>query len=77
MNFKIIYVIGSFLLFVGLLWMLLPHSFHEEVISHVDEDSLDISHTLHILQGLIPAILGLILMIYAEKKLKITAKKLR
>ena len=71
MNFKFLYNLGCGILFIGLFWMLLPHAFHEEIIAEINEEGLGLSHYLHLLEGLVPTILGLILMVYSENKLKI------
>ena len=70
MNFRFLFFLGSVLLFIGLFWMLLPHAYHNEIISEIDEDAREVSHYLHLLEGLIPTILGLTLMILNENKLK-------
>jgi len=70
MNFKPLYFLGSILVFIGLFWMLLPHAFHNEIISQLDENTHTALHYVHILEGLIPTILGLIFMIHSESKLK-------
>ena len=58
MNKRIIYFVGSVILFLGLLWMFLPHAFHN-VITEEDETE----HYVHLIQGLIITILGLFIMI--------------
>ncbi len=68
MRFKIIYNLGSIILFLGLFWMLLPHAFHEKIIGNVVEES----HIAHTIQGLIIAILGLIIMAFTDKKIRQT-----
>lgn len=68
MNFKFIFFLGSLFLFLGLFWLLLPHAYHEKLTE------FDSSHLFHILEGLILTLLGLILMIYSEKKLNLLSK---
>ena len=75
MNFNFLYFLGSILVFIGLFWMLLPHALHEQIIVEIDEEGLGISHYIHLLEGLIPTILGLILMIYLEKHQKYQKQK--
>ena len=70
MNFKIIYFLGAVVLFLGLLWSLLPHAFHEKVSLFEKDDSFTFSHQIHLLEGLITAIFGLIILIYSDKKIK-------
>lgn len=70
MNYKVIYYIGCFLLFIGLFWILLPHAYHNQIISEVEGQESDIDHFYHILQGLLPTLLGLVLMISTEQKIK-------
>lgn len=60
---KKIYWICTIVLFLGLLWMFLPHAAHNLIISEVEETE----HYEHIIQGLIPTILSLIVMILNEK----------
>lgn len=66
MNFKLLFLIGSILTFLGLFWMLLPHAFHDKIIEN--------QHIIHIIQGLIPTLLGLIMMVNSENKLKYLSK---
>jgi len=74
MNFKFLYFLGSILVFTGIFWMLLPHAFHEQIIAEVDEEGIGASHYIHLLQGLIPTILGLIFMQYSDQKIKLLKK---
>lgn len=75
MNFKLIYLTGSILVFIGLFWALLPHAFHEQTIAEINEEGLGISHYIHLLEGIISTILGLILMQYSDQKIKLSYKK--
>ena len=72
MKFKIIYLIGSIILFLGLFWMLLPHANHAEIISSISSEIEETSHFLHTLEGLTLTILGLIIMIYSNRKINST-----
>ncbi|HLC31654.1 MAG TPA: hypothetical protein VJK51_03225 [Candidatus Nanoarchaeia archaeon] len=68
---KLIYILGSIVLFLGLIWMLLPHAAHGEVAESLTgngEDALEESHLTHTLEGLIATVVGLILMAYTEKQ---------
>ena len=66
---KLIYILGSIVLFLGLIWMLLPHATHEQIAeSIIETEGFEVSHILHTLEGLIATILGLILMVYTEKQ---------
>lgn len=69
MNLKILYFSGSAILFLGLLWMFLPHAYHS-LLAEKDE----ISHLTHILQGAIVSTPGLILLVYSNKIKKEKAK---
>ncbi len=67
MKFSFIYFIGSITLFIGLLWMFLPHAYHEEILENVSYN-VDLSHITHTVQGLILTLIGLIIMILVQKK---------
>ena len=62
MKHSVFYFIGSILLFLGLLWMLLPHAFHSQILQE-NEPEQQTEHYLHILQGLIVAVSGLYIML--------------
>lgn len=64
MNFKVIYNIGSIILFLGMLWSFLPHAYHS-LITQEDETE----HYIHLLEGVIGIVLGLIIMIWSNRKL--------
>ena len=66
MIFKISYIIGSIILFLGLFWMFLPHAYHAEIVSLRESEDLS-SHLIHTFQGLLVALIGLTLMIGVEK----------
>jgi len=61
---KILYLLGGILLFIGLLWMFLPHATHAAILGEEDEAE----HYVHIIQGIIPTILGLILLLWYDKR---------
>lgn len=65
MNFKVLRRISVILLFIGLLWMMLPHAFHEAALEDVHEET---SHYTHLIQGLSLTIAGLSIMNYCDKK---------
>ncbi|MBS3145651.1 hypothetical protein J4414_02515 [Candidatus Woesearchaeota archaeon] len=67
MKIKMLYLIGSLILFSGLLWMMLPHVAHVTVLNE-EEDPTD--HFYHIIQGVVLVPIGLGLMIYSNKKEK-------
>ena len=66
MNFKILYTVGTVLLFLGLLWMFLPHASHALILNEKEETS----HFLHIFEGLIAVVIGVTILIKTEKKIK-------
>ena len=61
---KQLYYFGIFLLFIGLLWMFLPHILHEQVINSEEEKE----HIIHIFQGVLIVILGLLIMVKNKKR---------
>ncbi len=73
MNFKNLRRISVVLLFVGLLWMMLPHAFHNLVLEEVHEETI-FSHYTHLIQGLALTIAGLAIMNYCDKKQTVTQK---
>ncbi len=60
---KKLYWICTIVLFLGLLWMFLPHTAHNAIITEEEETE----HYEHIIQGLIPTLLALIGMVWNEK----------
>ena len=62
MRSKIIYCVASIFLFLGLFWMLLPHTYHSFI---TDED--ETSHYTHLIQGAVLTIISLIVLIWNEK----------
>lgn len=63
MNYKLINAIGIIIFFIGLIWMLLPHTYHA-LITNEDETS----HLTHTFQGTIVTFIGLGILIYIKKK---------
>ena len=63
---KFLFILGALILFLGLLWMFLPHQYHEAILTPEQEEE----HYIHIIQGIIPTILGIILMNISEKRSK-------
>lgn len=59
---KTLFIIGSIILFFGLLWLLLPHTIHEKFVLTKDD-----IHIRHIYQGIILIILGLVVMVVSNK----------
>jgi len=62
---KLFYHFGTAVLFLGLLWMFLPHAAHAMVLHEESE-----SHITHTLQGVVVVIVGLAIMIVTERKIK-------
>lgn len=62
MNFKIftLYNLGALILFLGLLWMFLPHATHESILDQVEQEGA--SHLSHTIHGAIAAVIGLVIM---------------
>ena len=56
------YNFGAFILFLGLLWMFLPHAAHEIIIQENND------HILHVFEGAAVAITGIGLMILDRRK---------
>ena len=54
------------MLFIGLLWMFLPHAYHQKVLSEEEE----VEHLIHIFQGLIFVGIGLVIIIFSNKNRK-------
>ncbi|MBI2670401.1 hypothetical protein HYX18_00245 [Candidatus Woesearchaeota archaeon] len=49
-------------MFIGILWMMLPHAYHERLINESDSN-----HVFHIIQGLITTLIGLSIMLCNNK----------
>ena len=58
-----IYSCGVVFLFLGLLWMFLPHTAHTMITG--EEEALHIVHTL---EGFVLVVIGLGIMVYTDKK---------
>lgn len=67
MNFKALRRISVVLLFVGLLWMMLPHAFHNVVLEELHEET-GFSHYIHLTQGLALTIISIVILNYCDKK---------
>ena len=65
MNKKIIDVIGTILLFIGMLIAFSSHAFHARI--GLSEET---SHVKHVIYGMITAVIGLGILIYNNKALK-------
>ena len=63
---KMLYVLGTLFLFLGLLWMFLPHAIHGQVFKEEETE-----HLFHILEGAVISVLGLALMIRSKKKISL------
>jgi len=70
-KYKLVYVIGGIILFLGMLWMFLPHTAHEALTHEVNE-----SHLTHTIQGAIVILIGLFILQYSSKKQKLQKKSL-
>ncbi len=70
---KWFYGLGCIVLFLGLVWMFLPHAFHDEVLSNIGEEH-ESTHFTHTLQGAIVAIIGLIVLILSNRKMNALSK---
>lgn len=62
MVFQPLYTLGCILLFLGMLWMFLPHAAHEQLTQNTS------SHLLHTLQGAIVAVTGVIFLVAYQHK---------
>ena len=69
MNKKIIDVIGTILLFIGMLIAFSSHAFHTRI--GLSEET---SHVKHVIYGMITAVIGLGILIYNNKALRIPGK---
>ena len=65
---KILYAFGCIVLFLGLLWMFLPHAYHSILLQEDEEH--ETSHLFHTLEGACGAVLGLIILVASNKSLK-------
>ena len=62
---KITYALGCIILFLGLLWMFIPHTYHNEVLQG-DESS----HLTHTFEGALATVLGLVILVVSNKSLR-------
>ncbi len=67
---KIIDIIGTALLLIGFILAFLPHAFHSRIGLE------DVSHTSHVVTGIILVILAVSILIYNNKSLKLPRKKI-
>lgn len=72
---KTIYWICTVVLFLGLLWMFLPHAAHNAIVFEIEHEEEETEHYEHVIQGLIPTLLALAGMIWNEKKGKKPSSK--
>ncbi|MEK6830718.1 MAG: hypothetical protein AABX77_01695 [Nanoarchaeota archaeon] len=73
MGYNFFYVVGILLLFLGLFWSFLPHVYHEKInLNKNNENSLDEEqdHVVHILIGIPPTVLGILMIEYSNRKKK-------
>jgi drug/metabolite transporter (DMT)-like permease len=59
-----LYWVGTTLLFIGLFWMFLPHTAHQTLQGNKQETE----HYVHLIQGLIGALLGLGILFYEKRR---------
>ena len=62
---KVIYYTGAIIIFLGLLWMLLPHVYHKAIT-----DEKETSHLFHTIQGALAALIGISVLIITESLMK-------
>lgn len=67
MKFNFIYLAGSIIAFVGLLWMFIPHIYHSGIIGETIGIA-ETGHIWHIFQGLVVFLIGVFVMIYKAKE---------
>lgn len=53
---------GAVILFIGFLWIFLPHAAHAEITNNLEEN-----HLFHIFEGLVIALTGLTLMVLSNR----------
>jgi hypothetical protein len=58
------YNFGTLILFLGLLWMFLPHAAHELLLSEIEEAE----HYVHILQGTMLTLAGIGFLVLEQKR---------
>lgn len=79
-KYKAVYFSGCVMLFLGLLWMFLPHALHGKALSSVSlkiinsdeelEKESDWHHITDILFGMIIVFMAIIILLYSNKYLK-------
>ncbi|MBI3334179.1 hypothetical protein HYZ97_01725 [Candidatus Pacearchaeota archaeon] len=73
------YAIGCICLFLGLLWMFLPHASHaafiESVGGHADAEEILKEHLIHTGEGLVLTLIGLWLLVCNERRQKQKKRK--
>ena len=72
MKKKLLDVIGTILLFIGFVLALLPHALHGKI--GIGES---ISHTKHVVTGIILVVLALSILVYNNQALNVKAFKLK
>ncbi len=63
MKIKYLYYFGTLLLFLGLLWMFLPHTAHDIILNESEQSS----HLFHTFEGAFIAIVGIVIMVISNK----------
>lgn len=58
------YNFGALILFLGLLWMFLPHTVHNAILGPEEAEE----HFVHIFQGVVIAIAGIVLMVLESRR---------
>ena len=61
---KTLEVIGTVILFLGILFAFLPHAWHSAIL----EEEVETSHFTHTIYGIAAAIVGLGILIWDKKK---------
>jgi len=64
MNFSFILFFGIIILGVGLIWLLIPHAFHERVA----DSSTHFSHTV---AGFVISLFGVLILLWDERKISL------
>jgi nitrate reductase gamma subunit len=62
------YNLGTLILFLGLLWMFLPHATHVELLGEQDETA----HIFHIIEGAAVVVAALGLLVLEQRRLRST-----
>jgi hypothetical protein len=66
------YALGAILLFLGWLYALLPHAYHEAAPLPYREE-----HGLHTLLGVALAVLGVLVLVWDARRAKVAARRPR